>query len=110
MKSKERELNTFKTLLKQTLTPTTATTTNTNNGSVNNGTSNGDGLNFNLNDIISQLNSTNPLNNSSLNSNGTDLFSLNSLSNFITNQQQQQQQNTNSNNNNNGNLSYLPKI
>ena len=86
-------MNTFKTILKQSLTNS-------------NGTS--EGLSLSLNDVIHQLNSANLLNttnslNSSLSNN--DLYSL---GNYITNQQQQQQQATQSNNN--GNLSYLPKI
>ena len=107
LKSKERELNTFKAILKQSLT----------NGGSN---GNGEALNLNLNDVISQLNSASNNNNnnnnnsslpsgtSSLSSSGNDLFSMNT---FLSNQQQQQQQQQHSQSSSlNGNLTYLPKI
>ncbi len=101
MKSKERELNTFKAILKQSLT----------NGS-SGGSSNGsDTLNLNLTDVISQLNSANLLSNNNLSSGTSNEYSMNG---FISNQQQQppqQQQQQNSQSSNlNGNLLYLPKI
>ena len=67
-------MNTFKTILKQSLTNSNSTS---------------EGLSLSLNDVIHQLNSANLLNttnslNSSLSNN--DLYSL---GNYITNQQQQ---------------------